>query len=252
MTRAYVITGGTGFLGARLVRRLLEDGHRVSVVDNNFRGDPHRHQDIASEIEIVDADVRDTTTLTRAVRGSDAMVHMAAINGTRHFYSIPAEVVDVSIRGALSVIDACRANEVGDLCLLSSSEVTLDSIAAHPEGVIPLEIQGDGSATRAFIHVADFTSALSAVLEHGEHLGIYHVGNPEEMPIGEVARRGAAWFGREARIIPGPAPAGGAARRCPDISKLRRLGFEPRIGFQEGLDDLLRWYAANHESRPKR
>ena len=51
--------------------------------------------------------------------------------------------------------------------------------AEHPDGAIRFPIQGDGSQTRAFVHVDDFTDGLITVLEKGAHLNIYHVGSDE-------------------------------------------------------------------------
>jgi nucleoside-diphosphate-sugar epimerase len=78
--------------------------------------------------------------------------------------------------------------------------------------------------------------------ERGEHLGIYHVGTSEEVTIADLARRMAAIAGREISIEPSPALAGSTPRRCPDISKLRALGYEPRVPLDVGLPPTLRWY----------
>ncbi len=58
--------------------------------------------------------------------------------------------------------------------------------------------------------------------DKGEHLGIYHVGTTEEIAIAALATLMAAHAGREIALRPQPAPAGGTARRCPDIGKLAR------------------------------
>ena len=65
--------------------------------------------------------------------------------------------------------------------------------------------------------------------EKGEHLGIYHVGTMEEVTIADLARRVAGAAGREIELVRGEAAAGGTPRRCPDISKLARLGYKPRV-----------------------
>ena len=118
------------------------------------------------------------------------------------------------------------------------------AIAATPSGPVPFPIQGDGSQTRAFIHVDDFTDGIMCMLAGGEHLNIYHIGNPQEITIREVATKVVGYLGREARIMEGPAPAGATPRRCPDIGKLAALGFRPRISFDQGLPSIADWYAA--------
>jgi len=117
-------------------------------------------------------------------------------------------------------------------------------------GPLPFQIQGDGTQTRAFVHIDDFTDGLMLLLERGEHLNIYHIGNPEELTIAEVAAKVARYFGRELRLIPGQAPGGGTQRRCPDISKLRALGYSPRIAFDDGLRSLAQWYAVHAAEAP--
>jgi nucleoside-diphosphate-sugar epimerase len=118
-----LVTGGTGFLGSAIVRRLVADGDRVRVLDNNWRGNPRRLEGVLADLELVDGDVRDRDVVTKAARGVDRVLHMASVNGTEFFYSQPELVLDVGIRGMLAVLDACRANGVGDLIVASSSEV---------------------------------------------------------------------------------------------------------------------------------
>jgi len=89
------------------------------------------------------------------------------------------------------------------------------------------------------------------MLEKGEHLGIYHVGTAEEISIADLARRIAGVRGRDIELISGKSMPGGAARRCPDISKLARLGYKPRVLLGEGLKPTLDWYWSNIELAPK-
>lgn len=319
------MTGGTGFLGAALVRRLVTSGHSVRVLDNGFRGATRRLGEVVRKIEPLEADIRDAIAVRRAVKGVDCVVHLAFINGTEFFYSEPELVLDVGIRGMLNVVDACRAEKVRDLVVASSSEVyqtppviptdesvqlsvpdilnprysygggkiaseliainygrrqfdrvaifrphnvygpdmgwehvlpqlilrLLDQVRAQPKGTLQFSIQGDGSQTRAFMHIDDFTEALIAVIDRGAHLNIYHIGNPEEISIAEVAHKLSDYFGREIELSSTPAPPGGTQRRCPDIQKLIGLGFRPRISLDEGLTSIADWYVANSHLRPQ-
>lgn len=123
MSKRYLVTGGTGFIGAAAVRRLLRDGNRVRVLDDNSRGSPRRLADVAADFEMIAGDVRDEAAVARAAAGCDAVLHLAAVNGTEFFYSKPELVLDVGVRGMLAVVAACRANGIGDLVVASSSEV---------------------------------------------------------------------------------------------------------------------------------
>jgi dTDP-glucose 4,6-dehydratase/UDP-glucose 4-epimerase len=126
----------------------------------------------------------------------------------------------------------------------------LEAVRSIPRGPIPFAIQGDGRQTRAFIHIDDFTEGLLTVVAKGGHREIYNIGTTEEVAIGEVARKVVAHFGREVRLVFSSAPAGSTLRRCPDIAKIRALGFTPRINLDDGLPSLIDWYVAHADRAP--
>jgi nucleoside-diphosphate-sugar epimerase len=109
-------------------------------------------------------------------------------------------------------------------------------------GTAGFPIQGSGEETRSFCHVDDLVAGVMVMRERGEHLGIHHIGTAEEVTIADLARRMAAIAGREIVIEPSAVLAGSTPRRCPDISKLRALGYEPRVSLDEGLPPTLKWY----------
>lgn len=117
--------------------------------------------------------------------------------------------------------------------------------ASRPTGAVPFPIQGDGQQTRAFLFIDDFVQGLQVVLDRGEHLNIYHVGTMEELTIADVAHQIAQCLGLRIHLVPGPAAPGGTLRRCPDIGKLVRLGFQPRYLFADGVQSTVDWYAAH-------
>jgi nucleoside-diphosphate-sugar epimerase len=123
--------------------------------------------------------------------------------------------------------------------------------AGQPTGTVPFAIQGTGAETRSFCHIDDLIAGVMVMREKGEHLGIYHVGTEEEISIAALARRIAAHAGREIELIPGAAQPGGTLRRCPDISKLKKLGYKPRVPLSEGLPPTLDWYWKNADLAPK-
>jgi nucleoside-diphosphate-sugar epimerase len=122
-SRFYLVTGGAGFIGAPLVRRLVQDGHKVRVLDNQSRGSAERLRDVSNDVEFVSADIRDANAVLQAVKGVESAIHLAFINGTEFFYSKPDLVLDVGVRGMINVLDACLAHDVGELVVASSSEV---------------------------------------------------------------------------------------------------------------------------------
>ncbi len=107
---------------------------------------------------------------------------------------------------------------------------------------IQFPIQGDGTETRAFIHVDDFTDALLLCMKQLNGRELIHIGTQVEVAIQEIACLIAAGLNCDLEILPGPAAKGGTSRRCPDITKLTSLGFNPKISLQDGIKRTIEWY----------
>jgi nucleoside-diphosphate-sugar epimerase len=118
----------------------------------------------------------------------------------------------------------------------------MKKLAAETNGVINFPIQGTGDETRAFIYIDDFVRALLMIIEKGEHLNVYHIGTSQEIPMKKLAEMTARCFDRDIRSIPGQLMPGSTPRRCPDVSKLTKLGFTPKIDLAEGLARTVAWY----------
>jgi len=117
--------------------------------------------------------------------------------------------------------------------------------AKQPEGTLDFPIQGTGEETRSFIFIDDFVAGLIQVMERGEHMNIYHIGSGWEHSVRELALETGACFGRSIRVVAGELLKGSTLRRCPDISKLKALGFEPATTLKDGLAKTACWYVEN-------
>lgn len=126
-----------------------------------------------------------------------------------------------------------------------------DICSDNKDPQINFPIQGTGRETRAFIYIDDFIAGLMLLIGKGEHLGIYHIGTMEEMAITDIASEIGRYFGREVVVVPGAAAEGATSRRCPDISKMRRLGFEPKTPLEKGLHITAEWYDKNAGRRKR-
>ncbi len=125
------------------------------------------------------------------------------------------------------------------------------AMRAATGGTIDFPIQGDGSETRAFNNIRDFIRGLLLVIDRGEDRNIYHIGTDEEVTIRALAELLAGKMGARIRIVPSERRAGGTPRRCPDIGKLRGLGYEPRYPLAEGLDETISWYSDWADRHPE-
>jgi nucleoside-diphosphate-sugar epimerase len=118
-----------------------------------------------------------------------------------------------------------------------------------PQGTIELPIQGSGQETRSFVYIDDLVAGVLTIIQEGQHMNIYHAGNDQPIAIADLARLIAGCLGREIRVISGPAPEGSPHDRCPDISKLKRLGYSPRVALSDGLPRTVQWYLEHSEAR---
>jgi nucleoside-diphosphate-sugar epimerase len=134
----YLVTGGAGFIGSALAKRLAEDNHEVRVFDDFSRGQAHRLRGVACDI--VEGDIRTPDAIDRAMQGCDSVIHLAYLQGTQTFYAEPRQVLDVAIRGITNVLSSCQRWGVGELLLVSSSEAyQVAAIVPTPE-TIPLTV----------------------------------------------------------------------------------------------------------------
>lgn len=119
-----VVTGGAGFIGAYLTRRLVKSGFEVCVIDNFSRGVPSRLSSIDDKITLINLDLRtDFSEFEKITEGTDILFHLAAVNGTENFYNHPDLVLDVGIYGMLNVLNSVEKNNIQKLIVASSAEV---------------------------------------------------------------------------------------------------------------------------------
>ncbi len=124
-----------------------------------------------------------------------------------------------------------------------------ESSTQQPTGTLDFPIQGTGEETRSFIYIDDFICGLIHVMEHGEHLNIYHIGTDREISIENLAQLVATTCGRQIRLVPSALLPGSTPRRCPDITKLQSLGFTPSISLEDGLKRTAEWYWQNMQQQ---
>lgn len=101
---------------------------------------------------------------------------------------------------------------------------------------------GDGSQTRSFCYIDDLIEGIVR-LSRADYHDPVNIGNPEEYTILQLAQQIIKVTGSSSRIIFKPLPQDDPKQRCPDISLARqRLGWEPRIGLDDGLQRTIEWF----------
>lgn len=131
-----LVTGGSGFIGSFLVQHLLDLGHSVRVLDNLSRNThPFKEH---SNLQVIRGDICCEDTTLGVCNGMEAVIHLAAINGTESFYKRPKEVFRTSVEGTLNIIKACEVLEITTLIYASSAEVYANpTIIPTPESYSP-------------------------------------------------------------------------------------------------------------------
>lgn len=123
MSDRILITGGAGFVGSHLANRLLREGYQVRVLDNLSE---QVHQNSAKpdylhpQVELIQGDIRDAAKVAEALKGVDAVYHLAAAVGVgQSMYEIN-QYVDVNNRGTAVLLEALAKQPVAKLVVASS------------------------------------------------------------------------------------------------------------------------------------
>ncbi|MGB9002273.1 MAG: NAD-dependent epimerase/dehydratase family protein [Nitrosotalea sp.] len=114
----YAITGGAGFIGSNLAKLLLQQGHKVDVIDNLSAGNLSNLSGILDKIKFHNIDIRNSANLN-ILAGKDGIFHHAALTSVTDSYQKEQEYKDVNVDGTKNVFDAAR--ETGTKVVFASS-----------------------------------------------------------------------------------------------------------------------------------
>lgn len=117
-----LITGGAGFIGSNLAKRLTQDGHDVVVLDSLLRGNK-LDKDTFDKIEFIKGDVRELDVVVEASKGCDLIFHFAAVLGVDIVADNPVETMDVEVIGTRNVIIAAELNNIKKIMYASTSGI---------------------------------------------------------------------------------------------------------------------------------
>ena len=128
MKEKVIVTGADGFIGSHLTEELVRQGYDVKAFVyynsfNNWGWLDTTQKEILDEIEIFTGDIRDPNGVREAMKGRDAVFHLAALIAIPFSYHSPDAYVDTNIKGTLNVLQAARALETSRVLVTSTSEV---------------------------------------------------------------------------------------------------------------------------------
>lgn len=117
-----LITGGAGFIGSNLAKRLVDEGHSVVILDSLLRGNK-LDKETYSKVEFIKGDVRSLETVSNASKNCDIIFHFAAVLGVDIVADNPVETMDVEVIGTRNVVEAAFVNNVKKILYASTSGI---------------------------------------------------------------------------------------------------------------------------------
>lgn len=307
-----LITGGAGFIGSNLAKKLIDRGDKVVMIDNfNDYYDPQLKKDRIKkylkgyDFKLYKGDIRDIRLLDKIFKTEklDKIMHLAALAGVRNSLLDPIEYEDVNVRGTLNLLEMARKYKIKNFVYASSSSVygnntkqpfsETDSVdtpispyaatkkatelLAHvyshiyglnttglryftvygpwgrpdmalflfADGIAkgkPIKVFNRGKMSRNFTYVDDIVSGTITVLDADLKCEVMNIGGDREETLMRYIEVLEKNMGKKAKkkmmaMQPGDVPATVA-----DIRKLKKLGWKPTTGIEEGIKNFVDWY----------
>ena len=116
-----MVTGGAGFIGSHLCRRLVDEGHDVRVLDNLSSGRRENLAEIQDVVEFVEGDLCDEALLAEVIQGVDCVLHHAAVASVQTSVERPLFEQEVNAVGTLRLLEAARLVEVRRVVFAASA-----------------------------------------------------------------------------------------------------------------------------------
>jgi len=296
-----VVTGGAGFIGSHMVDLLLQEGHRVHVIDNLVGGrlENLAHHKGDSRLVVEAKDIRDLGPDDPLFKQVEFVFHFAGIGDIVPSIDRPVDYLSTNVMGTIRVLEAARHSTVRKLVYAASSSCygiaeelpTTEGAPIRPEypyalskymgeeavlhwgrvyqlpvnsirifnaygtrsktsgaygavfGVFlaqklagkPFTVVGDGTQRRDFLYVTDVARAFYLAAKSERTNEIYNLGAGNPQPVNRLVEL----LGGE--VVRVPKRPGEPDCTWADISRIKaRLGWEPRVSFEEGVATLLR------------
>ncbi len=304
----YLITGGAGFIGSNLARKLLADGHAVRVLDNFSSGKEENLTEIINDIELIEGDIRDYWTVVKAVSGVDFVLHQAALPSVPRSVANPLTSNAVNINGTLNMLEASRNMGVKKFVMASSSSVYGESVelpkreTMPPSPLSPYAITkltdeyyckvywelyrfptvvlryfnifgprqdpkseyapviprfiyclldqkpptvfGDGEQSRDFTYIDNCVQANLLAIANDAMVGdAYNVACGGQFTLNQMLDQLRKIIGVDTKAQYDPPRKGDIRHSFAAIDKLRKFGYNPTVGFEEGLKKTVSFFA---------
>lgn len=307
-----LITGGAGFIGSNIAKKLTERGDRVIIIDNfNDYYDPQLKRDRVSDFlkgldfKLYEGDIRDMPFLEDMFSRElpDKVVHLAAMAGVRNSLKNPLLYEEVNVIGTTNLLEQAVKHKIKNFVYASSSSVygnnkkvpfsesdnvdtpispyaatkkaseLIAHVYSHIHGLPttglrfftvygpwgrpdmalfrftknilegrPIDVYNFGEMSRNFTYVDDIATGTITALDADLPYGIMNIGGDKEEKLTRFIEVIEECLGKKAEKNLMPLQPGDVPKTIADISKLRKLGWEPTTGIEEGVKNFVLWY----------
>ena len=117
----YVVTGGAGFIGSHIAKKLVKCGDIITVIDNMNTGKEKNIESIKDKINFIKGDILDTDLLEDITKDVDGVFHQAALASVQDSFSKPEEYYDVNVNGTENILKLAKKNDFKIVYASSSS-----------------------------------------------------------------------------------------------------------------------------------
>ena len=117
----YVVTGGAGFIGSHITKKLIERGDIVTVVDNMNTGKEKNLESVRDKINFVKGDILDMDLLDGITKDADGVFHQAALASVQDSFNEPDEYHNVNVNGTENILKLSKKHSFKVVYASSSS-----------------------------------------------------------------------------------------------------------------------------------
>ncbi|KKQ51306.1 MAG: NAD-dependent epimerase/dehydratase [Parcubacteria group bacterium GW2011_GWD2_38_11] len=307
-----LITGGAGFIGAHLAKKMIERGDEIVIVDNfNDYYTPQLKRDRVENVlkgldfKLYEADIRDREKMAEIFEKEniEKIVHLAAMAGVRYSLEKPELYYDVNVMGTQNMLDLSVKHKIQNFVYASSSSVygnntkipfsesdnvdaqispyaaskKANELQAHvyshiyklptaglrfftvygpwgrpdmalflfTDAIIknkPIDVFNNGNMSRNFTYVDDIVSGIMTALDANLVCEIVNIGGDREEKLLRFIEVIEENVGKTADKNFKPMQPGDVPATVADISKLRKMGWEPTTRIEKGIKNFVSWY----------
>ena len=161
-----LLTGGSGYLGSILTRKLLANGHHVKILDNFLFGkDSIKDIENNKNLEIVEGDIRDLSIVGKSLKKIDSVIHLASIVGTQSAELDPKTSIEINFMATRNIAELCKIYKIKQFIFASTCSVygaQPNQLIAENSEVNPLDSYGLSKfqSERAILQVYDYPTIL--------------------------------------------------------------------------------------------